>query len=145
MRPKIEKALAHLQNANYAGYFEEMNDVVPVSMMTVFQEHKGIFIAGKAPFNFHQILEIFAKEVNRTLEKPTQNDKKIDLMSIYKFLNSKYNDENLNLFCQFHYEKVYDNFTTGQAKNARISALLDYAKRNDLLEKLNSEMRGFLD
>jgi len=29
MNQNIQKALRHLQNTNYAGYFEEMNQVVP--------------------------------------------------------------------------------------------------------------------
>ncbi|MCU0390923.1 MAG: hypothetical protein MUE81_07380, partial [Thermoflexibacter sp.] len=67
MNPTIQKALRHLQNANYSGYFEEMDKVVPVNMQTPYQEHKGKFITGQAPWNFHQQLETFAREVDKAL------------------------------------------------------------------------------
>lgn len=67
----IEKALAHLQKANYAGYFEEMDKIVPASLRPPYQDHKGIFIAGQQPFNFYQQLTVFAKQVEEELESPT--------------------------------------------------------------------------
>lgn len=67
VNPTIPKALKYLQNANYSGYFEEMDKVVPVNMQTPYQEHKGKFIADKVAWNFHQILETFAREVDKAL------------------------------------------------------------------------------
>jgi internalin A len=67
MHTTIQKALEHLQEANHSGYFEEMDKVVPLSMQTTYQELKGKFITGQAPWNFHQQLEIFARYVDKVL------------------------------------------------------------------------------
>jgi predicted DNA-binding protein YlxM (UPF0122 family) len=67
LHPVIGKALKYLENANYAGYFEEMDKVVSVSHNTTYSELKGKFIAGNTPYNFHQLLSTFAREVNKNL------------------------------------------------------------------------------
>jgi hypothetical protein len=69
----IEKAIAALQNANYAGYFEEMDKVVPVSLQNPYQEHKGKFMSGNYPYNFYQQLEVFAREVDKSLSEKVAN------------------------------------------------------------------------
>ncbi len=65
------------------------------------------------------------------------------LKSLYNILNQKLNDENLNLFCQLHFAEVHDNFSLGQSKTTKISALLDFAKRKNLLEKLEKDLQDF--
>jgi len=67
MNPHITKALASLQNAHYAGYFDEMDKIVPVELRTPYSQHKGMFIADSYPFNFYQQLEVFAKDVDKAL------------------------------------------------------------------------------
>jgi hypothetical protein len=67
MHPIIQQALKHLEGANYAGFFEEMDKIVPANMQNLYNEHKGKFMAGKQEWNFHQQLEVFAKEVGKTL------------------------------------------------------------------------------
>jgi len=69
---------------------------------------------------------------------------KVDLKTLYDTLNQKLNDEQLTLFCQLHYEAVHNNFSLGQSKTAKISALLDYAKRKNLFEVLEKELSDFL-
>jgi len=61
----IQKALKHLENANYSGYFEEMDKVI--FRNTIYSELKGKFIAGATPYNFHQLLSTFARDVNEKL------------------------------------------------------------------------------
>jgi hypothetical protein len=73
MNSIIQKALSLLEEGNYVGYFEEMDNVVPKNMRTPYQEHKGKFMAGQAPYNFHQMLEVFAREVEKALENPSKN------------------------------------------------------------------------
>ncbi|MCC5944396.1 MAG: hypothetical protein JJT94_05630 [Bernardetiaceae bacterium] len=68
MNPHIENALKCLENANYAGYFEEMDKVeIPKHLKTTHEEHRGRFMAGKESHNFAQQLRIFAKEVDKSL------------------------------------------------------------------------------
>jgi|GEM_PF-5045321 len=67
MNPHITKALASLQNAHYAGYFDEMDKIVPVELRTPYSQHKGMFTANSYPFNFYQKLEVFAKDVDKAL------------------------------------------------------------------------------
>ena len=69
MHPTIQKALEHLQNAHYAGYFEEMDtpQIVPAQLLHTYNMHKAMFISTQYPFNFHQTLEVFAKEADRLM------------------------------------------------------------------------------
>ncbi|AFM05521.1 Leucine Rich Repeat (LRR)-containing protein [Bernardetia litoralis DSM 6794] len=60
----IQKALKHIENANYGGYFEEMDKIVPTFQRAIYSELKGKFIAGNIPYNFHQSLSMFARELN---------------------------------------------------------------------------------
>lgn len=54
-----------------------------------------------------------------------------------------YNDEDLTAFCQFNFEKVFNNFTNGQNKQQKVMALIDYCKKfietDTLLELLQAE------
>ena len=75
MQPSIQKAIAALQNANYAGYFEEMDKIVPVSLQNPYQEHKGKFMSGNYPYNFYQQLEVFAREVDKSIKNEPANKK----------------------------------------------------------------------
>jgi hypothetical protein len=65
----IQSALQKLQKANYSGYFEEMDKVVPSEMQTMYSELKGKFITGNAPWNFDQQLKTFALEIDKLLDK----------------------------------------------------------------------------
>ena len=80
MNTTIQKALKHLENANYAGYFEELDKIsLPAQFRTTYAEHKGKFISGSYPYNFHQQLEVFSKAVDKQLvdmgvvEMPIEN------------------------------------------------------------------------
>ncbi|MCU0393537.1 MAG: CHAT domain-containing protein [Thermoflexibacter sp.] len=62
--------------------------------------------------------------------------RKYNIGNIYKLLNANFNDESLQLFCQIHFEEVHNNFGTGQSRNQKLMALIDYAKRKMEVEKL---------
>jgi Flp pilus assembly protein TadD len=74
MQPSIQKAIAALQNANYAGYFEEMDKVVPVSLQNKFAELRMQFISGDTTWKFYQQLEEFAKVVDKGLSEKISQD-----------------------------------------------------------------------
>lgn len=64
----IQKALKYLENANYADYFEEMDNVeIPTELKAIYQESKMKMMTGNIPFNFEQSLRLFAKEINKKL------------------------------------------------------------------------------
>ncbi|NJL13158.1 MAG: CHAT domain-containing protein [Microscillaceae bacterium] len=65
MHPNIQQALKNLENANIAGYFEEMDrvEMPTIQIKSTYARFKGVFMAGQAPWNFSQQLETFAKEV----------------------------------------------------------------------------------
>lgn len=69
LNPNIEKALTCLQNADYAGYFEEMDKVeMPKESQNPYATNKSIYYSGQPiPHDFAQKLEVFAKDVNRAL------------------------------------------------------------------------------
>lgn len=68
MNTNIQKALQHLQQANFAGYFEEMDKIVPPSKKTLFAQLRGQFVSGKQDYNFDQQLNIFAQDVASLVE-----------------------------------------------------------------------------
>lgn len=84
----IQKALEALHNANYVGYFSEIETVVPASMRTTYQELKSKFMAGRSDWNFAQQLEIFARETERRLgdlsntPEPTQQFNKQEVLGL---------------------------------------------------------------
>jgi len=110
--------------------------------------------------NFRQKLTNYTdKSLNTVsgLQKDTENLKsevsklaqsdvpEVNLKSIYKILNTRLNDENLTTFCMLNFEKIYNGFGDGQTKTAKINRLLDYTKRQNLLEKLNRDLHEFLE
>lgn len=65
MNPHIEKALEHLKTADYAGYFEEMDKVqIPDQLLPLYNTNKRKYIDGKVPWDFSQILETLAKNID---------------------------------------------------------------------------------
>jgi hypothetical protein len=62
--------------------------------------------------------------------------RKYNVGNIYKLLNANFNDESLQFFCQIHFEEVHNNFGTGQSRNQKLMALIDYTKRRMEVEKL---------
>jgi CHAT domain-containing protein len=63
----IQKALKHLQNDDYFSYFVELDKVeMPDSLKNIYAKHKGVFISGQVPWNFHQLLEAFAIDVQKS-------------------------------------------------------------------------------
>jgi len=66
----LKEALEYLKDANYAKYFAEIDKLnLPDSLKYDYANHKRMFISGKYPSNFHQMLEVFVKEVERTYKK----------------------------------------------------------------------------
>ena len=76
--------------------------------------------------------------------KTNHSTAKTDLKTLYNTLNQQLNYESLSLFCQLNFEEVHNNFTDKQSKVNKISALLDYAKRKDMLAKLATDLQEFL-
>jgi hypothetical protein len=144
MNNNIKKALDYLEEANYAGYFEEMDKItMPPHLKPVYAQHKSIFIAGAAPYNFHQILTVFAKDFDLHLsnENPKTDNpqpskpKNYNLANINKLLMN-FSDEDINRLAMFNFEQVFNNFAAGQTKQQKVMALLDYCKRFMETEKL---------
>lgn len=149
MHPNIQSALKHLQNANLTGYFEEMDKVVPDAMRHTFNTHKGVFIAGQAPWNFHQQLEVFAGEVNKGLVSPAaiQNPvvstpKNYKLPNIRKLLVEGLSDTDLMTLCQDYFPEVYNAFGDSQSRAQKVNALLDYCKRRLKFEELLHQLEA---
>ncbi|GAB4398587.1 MAG: hypothetical protein OHK0053_17530 [Microscillaceae bacterium] len=66
--PFIQTALAHLENANYAGYFEAMDQMeMPKPLRSTYAQLKGVFLAGQPPWDYAQKLETLAREADRLL------------------------------------------------------------------------------
>lgn len=77
MHKTIQKALSNLENANFAGYFDEMDkiqDQIPSHLKPIYATHKNKFIAGQKEWDFHQQLAVFAKH----LTQGTQAEQKTD-------------------------------------------------------------------
>lgn len=73
MNTHIQKALDCIENADMAGYFEEMDKVeMPKHLKPIYAQHKKIFVLGAAPYDFSEKLEVFAKQVLAEFEKNNQ-------------------------------------------------------------------------
>ncbi len=57
-----------------------------------------------------------------------------NISALRKLLEVAFSDEDLQNFCYDNFHPVYEQFTAGQFKGARIRFLIDYAKRNGVLE-----------
>jgi hypothetical protein len=69
MNKHIQQALKHLENANTAGYFQEMNKVeMPRDLKSIYAEYKSKFMQGLKTFDFNQQLDVFAGEVGKELD-----------------------------------------------------------------------------
>lgn len=75
MNENIKKALQNLENANYAGYFEEMDRLeLPNALKAQFSTMKGRFISGQTSYDYAQQLTTFTRMVDSAIsEQPTEN------------------------------------------------------------------------
>ena len=62
---------------------------------------------------------------------------------IRKLLDASFTDEDLSNFCHDYFHEIYEQFTAGQTKSARVRLLIDYAEHrgrlDELLEKVKQE------
>lgn len=79
--------------------------------------------------------ELFSKD-KTALDWRLNMIRKYSVGNIYKLLNASFNDESLQIFCQINFEDVHNNFGTGQSRNQKLMALIDYTKRKQEVEKL---------
>jgi Effector-associated domain 7 len=79
--------------------------------------------------------KLFSKD-KTALDWRLNRIRKYSVGNIYKLLNASFNDESLQIFCQINFEDVHNNFGTGQSRNQKLMALIDYAKRKQEVEKL---------
>jgi hypothetical protein len=69
MNKHLQQALKHLEDANYSGYFEEMDKVeMPKYLKPIYAEHKSKFMQGLRTHDFSQQLNVFAGEVDKELD-----------------------------------------------------------------------------
>lgn len=68
MNPIIKQALVCLENANYTGYFEELDKIpMPSILKNSYSTSKNDFIDGVRGFRFVQQLQVFAKSLDTQL------------------------------------------------------------------------------
>ncbi len=144
-----EKALALVNQLAIPDYFSLMKELVGDKPALIKLQNK--FIMGKTDEDFYDQLKSFAemelkgKEHTPKAENKEQNPVNSNqLKELYELLDKKLNDEDLNLFCMLHFDEVHSNFAQGQSKRIKITNLLDYAKRKELLDKLGKELADFL-
>ena len=59
-----------------------------------------------------------------------------DFAIIRELLEAAFVDEELSNFCYDNFPEVYEQFTVGQFKSARVRLIITYAEKNNLLDKL---------
>ena len=64
-----------------------------------------------------------------------------DLAIIRKLLEAAFGDEDLSNFCFDNFQAVYNQFTVGQAKSARVRLLITFAEKNNLLDELLARIK----
>jgi hypothetical protein len=62
----------------------------------------------------------------------------LSISKIRQLLNRTFDDVGLDLFCLENFDQVYDRFSAGMRKDAKIVLLLDHCRRNELLDELVS-------
>lgn len=65
----LEKAISHLNDNNFADYFDVMDSVVPESAKTTYQNLKSKFITDNYPNLFDQQLKVFTKGIGENLKE----------------------------------------------------------------------------
>ncbi len=86
MHPKVKAALNELKNqASISGYFSHLEPIVPDSLKYRFNELKGKFMAGNHGWDFPQILETFAREVDGYYVKEEDGDTSNPVFSLPTF------------------------------------------------------------
>ncbi|TAH20360.1 MAG: hypothetical protein EAZ08_05830 [Cytophagales bacterium] len=141
----LQKILALIDEANINEVFTELDELNIKSPQ--INKLRQEFIHGGVGYDFYDRLKMAVKSElekgNGSFTSPSNGTSEYDLKTLYNTLNQKLNDEQLNLFCQLHFEEVYNNFSLGQSKTTKVSALLDFAKRRNLLEKLEKDLQDF--
>ncbi len=61
--------------------------------------------------------------------------------TVRKLLNDAFGDEGLDIFCYDHFNAVYEQFTTGQTKGARIQLLISFVRQHGLFDSLLHEVQ----
>ena len=59
---------------------------------------------------------------------------------IRQYLTSAYSDEELTTLCSDYFRDVYDNFTAGMSKTAKIQLLLDHCQRREVMPDLRAAL-----
>ncbi|MEO1653597.1 MAG: hypothetical protein AAFU64_08635, partial [Bacteroidota bacterium] len=93
----IQEALRHLENANYAGYFEKMEAIrehMPSHLKPIYAQHKGKFMAGQHEWNFNQQLAVFAKELISADPNPASSSRP-EIKTIIQQADKIYNIKNI--------------------------------------------------
>ena len=60
--------------------------------------------------------------------------------AIRELVDAAFGDEDLSEFCFDHFPRVYEQFTAGQTKGARVRMLVGYARRHGLVDQLLAEV-----
>ncbi|MBK9230497.1 MAG: hypothetical protein IPO15_06430 [Anaerolineae bacterium] len=59
-----------------------------------------------------------------------------DIAALRALLNAAFSDEELTTLCFDHFRPVYDQFSTGMARTAKIQHLLEYAEKRQQVARL---------
>jgi hypothetical protein len=63
------------------------------------------------------------------------------LAKLRLLIDEAFSADDLDTFCFDHFPQVYNNFTAGQTKAARVRQLVEYANRQRLLDELISHAK----
>jgi len=64
-----------------------------------------------------------------------------NIKNITNLLSNAFNDTDLTTFCQSYFWEVFNNFSAGQSKAQKISALIDFCQRNMQIDRLLELMK----
>lgn len=143
MHPQIQQALDELSKSNYAGYFTAIEEVIPVDihMQKRCEDFKGILIANKEPWNFSQILELFAVEIDKNLlveEKRTPKTYLDDFKKLLVDLLDDRSSKNIEKVFQMLEESPYQYDSTSLKK-------LKKKFKNNSSGNLTLQLKFFID
>lgn len=118
MNTYIEKALNQLTQADTAGYFEAIEQVVPVDLESTFNQLRKRFITGNVEWDFEQKLRNFAQLVDKqvstqanTTNTTVSPDISANIDQIYNHLENGSLEEAITDFAKLinRKHKLYSN------------------------------------
>ncbi len=109
-------------------------------LLTLYESNFRINFLGNNKQAMKQFVETLHSKFEQNELRQVKKEKEIlrDWLKpqFVKFLNVAFSIDEWAVFCMCYFEKVYDNFVSGQTRIAQIALLIEYVQRNNQYAQL---------